>query len=300
MLRRVLLLAIPLLSSSLQAQTIDDGLMMSKNTLCTGFTYGQDRWTDYWEGTLKRDNQNIGTLTTQTVTWMGNYGITSRLGFIVMLPYVSTKASGGTLHSVKGLQDLTLAAKYQLASTSIRGGNLKAFVVGSYATPVSDYTPDLYPLSLGSASQRAAGRLTLYYQTGGGWFLNASGAYTWRGNVTLDRPAYFTNGQLYLTDQVALPNVLDYSVSVGFRKHGFLVPLTYSQQITRGGGDIRRQDMPFVSNKMNFSKLGVLVTYSPPQAKSLTLRVDGNYTPTGRNVGQSTTVTAGLLYALHF
>ena len=36
-----------------------------------------------------------------------------------------------------------------------------------------------------------------------GLFADATGAYSWRSNVTLDRPAYFTDGQLFLTDQVA-------------------------------------------------------------------------------------------------
>jgi hypothetical protein len=34
------------------------------------------------------------------------------------------------------------------------------------------------------------------------------------------------------------------------------VPITFSQQTTLGGGDIRRQDMPFVSNRMNLSRIG--------------------------------------------
>ena len=69
--------------------------MMSKGDLCTGFLYGYDRWTDYWEGQLKRDNGNIGTITTQSVSWMGNYGITDRLNVIGMVPYVWTRASRG-------------------------------------------------------------------------------------------------------------------------------------------------------------------------------------------------------------
>ena len=48
-------------------------------TLCTGFLYTHDSWDQYWEGTLKRGNGNIGTVTTQSVAWMGNYGITDRL-----------------------------------------------------------------------------------------------------------------------------------------------------------------------------------------------------------------------------
>ena len=75
----------------LRAQTIEDHIFMSKGSLCTGFVYDHDRWDEYWEGTLKRDNGNIGTLTTQSVAWMGNYGVTDRLNVIAMLPYVWTQ-----------------------------------------------------------------------------------------------------------------------------------------------------------------------------------------------------------------
>ena len=87
--------------------------------------------------------------------------------------------------------------------------------------------------------------------------------------MTLDRPSYFTDGQLFLSDEVAMPDVFDYTVSAGYLKGGLQVPISFSQQNTLGGGDIRRQDMPFVSNRMNFSKLDAVVMYSLPKPKSL-------------------------------
>ena len=50
-------------ASAAGAQTIDDGLMMPRGQLCTGFVYAHDAWDRYWEGTLERDNGNVGTLT---------------------------------------------------------------------------------------------------------------------------------------------------------------------------------------------------------------------------------------------
>ncbi len=65
-------------AASLGAQTIDDHLMMPRRQLCTGFVYMHDSWDRYWEGSLERGNGNIGTLTTQSVSWMGTYGVTDR------------------------------------------------------------------------------------------------------------------------------------------------------------------------------------------------------------------------------
>jgi hypothetical protein len=285
---------------ALEAQTITDGIMMPGRDLCTGFLYDRDQWTNYWEGTLERDNLNIGTLTTQSVTWVGNYGVTDRINVIGMVPYVRTSASAGTLRGQSGLQDLTMALKVNALTTSLGPGSLKAIAVGAVGAPLTDYTPDFYPLSLGSASKRASGRLTLNYTSSGGLYLNGSGGYTWRGDVTLDRSTYFNEGRLHYTDQVPMPDVYDYTVSVGFSKPRLQIPVSFTKMVTRGGADIRRQDMPFVSNRMNASRIDAAVLYYLPQLENLGLRVAGTRTLSGRNVGQSTTLQAGLLYVFHF
>ena len=71
-------------ATTLDAQTIDDHLMMPRQQLCTGFVYMHDSWDRYWEGPLERGNGNIGTLTTQSVSWMGTYGVTDRVNVIAM------------------------------------------------------------------------------------------------------------------------------------------------------------------------------------------------------------------------
>jgi hypothetical protein len=302
MVKRLLCLTLVLLPAVPgSAQTIEDGLMMPKKALCTGFLYGYDRWDEYWEGTLKRDNGNVGTLTTQSVGWMGTYGVTDRLNLISMVPYVWTHASAGTLEGQKGFQDLTIAAKYRLIGKESASGNaFRTFLVGMYSVPLTNYVPDLYPLSIGPASQHLGGRVTLNYTTKGGWYLNATTAYTWRGNVTLDRPAYFTNGQLFLTNEVEMPNAFEYSFSAGYVKDRVTAPVSFSQHRTLGGGDIRRQDMPFVSNRMNMSKLDALVKYDLARPRNLSLQLQVAQVVTGRNVGQSSMLMAGLLYTFHF
>jgi hypothetical protein len=296
----VCLLVLALGPPASHAQTVTDGLMMPRGDLCTGFLYDHDRWSDYWEGTLRRDNGNVGSLTTQSVSWVGNYGVTDRVNVIAMVPYVWTGASAGTLRGQNGLQDLTFAIKVNALQFSGAGGSFKVIGVGAVGTPLSDYTPDFYPLSLGSASRRAQGRLTLNYTSKGGFYLNGTSGYTWRDNVRLDRGSYFTDGQLFYTDQVAMPDVFDYSVSVGYSSGRLELPLSYSQMITRGGSDIRRQDMPFVSNKMDMSRLDVAALYYLPGLDNLAIRLAAARTLRGRNVGRSTTVQAGFLYVFHF
>jgi hypothetical protein len=297
---RVLLL-ITIGSTSLSAQTIDDGFLMSKNVLTTGVVYSHDRWDEYWEGSRKRSNENIGTLTTQTMMLAGHYGVTDRLSVIAMLPYVWTHSSQGTLHGMRGFQDLTLAAKYRLLATPFTDrGTLSAFVGGAAGVPITDYTPDFLPLSIGSASRRFSGRFTVAFESHASWFISGSAAHTWRNTVTLDRPSYYTDGQLYLTDEVWMPRVLDWVVSAGYRKGRLYIPVSLTEQRTLGGGDIRRQDMPFVSNRMNFTKVDAFVMYALNIPKVPAVRFGATHTVSGRNVGESTTITSGLFYTFNF
>src|SRR5476651_1527351 len=80
-----------------RAQTDADALMIPKNFYCAAVMYTNSSWKDYWEGTFKRDNANIGKLTTNSYTVVGNYGLTNKLDVLFTVPYITTNASQGTL-----------------------------------------------------------------------------------------------------------------------------------------------------------------------------------------------------------
>jgi hypothetical protein len=298
----VLLLALGLtVPTLLSAQTIDDGVMLTRGSLFVGDLYTHDAWDQYWEGALKRDNGNIGTITTETNTIFANYGVTDHLNVITTIPYVWTNASKGVLHGMSGFQDITMVAKYSLLDTAFTShGTMRAIGLFSGSLPLTDYTPDFQPLSIGMAAKRWSGRFTLNFQSNPGWFGNGSMAYTWRGDVTLDRPFYYTNGQLTFSDKVDMPNVFDYIVSGGYMKHDLMAAAFVSEQNTRGGGDIRRQDMPFVSNRMNFTSVGGMVMYPIPKFHAVRARFVYSHIVDGRNVGQSDSFTIGGLYLFNF
>lgn len=286
---------------NIQAQTTTDGLMMGARNYCTGFMVTQDKWSEYWEGTLRRANGNIGSVTTRTVTYVGNYGITNRTNAIVMLPFVTTQASGGTLQPMSGLQDVSLSIKHRLISMgSDSTDRFRIFGVLGGSMPVSNYTPDYLPLSIGLQSRSLSARVNFNYTHRSGLYANISGGYTFRGNVTLDRPAYYTDGQLYLTNQVDMPSVADLYAGIGYIRNGLETKLSWVQQATLGGGDIRRQDMPFCSNRMDYSRVEALVMYYLPKARRFALRASVTQTVAGRNVGASTTILGGVLYTFRF
>jgi hypothetical protein len=51
---------------------------------------------------------------------------------------------------------------------------------------------------------------------------------------------------------------------------------------------------------MEASRIDTLVMYSLPRWKDLALKAAATYTVNGRNVGQATTLTAGLMYTFRF
>lgn len=302
--RRILsLLAIPLVAglAPLHAQGVEDAMLLPKHMLAAGASYTYDSWDHYWEGTLERTNGNIGTVTTRTATFAVAGGVTDRLTVVGMLPYVWTRATQGTLRGLSGAQDFQVAAKYRLLAHSLGQRNaLSVLAVIAAATPASDYTPDFLPLSIGLASRRLSTRLTASVARDNGWFVSGSAAHTWRANVHLDREAYYTNGQLYPTNEVQMPRLFDWSLTTGFHGGRLMVPITVAQQRTQGGGDIRRQDMPFVSNRMDFTRIDAGAAYALRVPRDVTIRLGLGRVLDGRNVGQSTTFTSGVMYAFHF
>ena len=294
------LFALAVLSVRTSAQTMQDGVMLSRGTLCAGALYSRDQWDSYWEGSLQRVNGNIGTLTTQGISAMANYGIRDWFNVLGSVPYVWTNASKGVLHGQSGFQDLSFGVKaVPLRMRTGQFGTLRGIALVSTSLPMTNYTPDLQPLSIGLHSKTLTGRGMVNFLSNRGLYGNASMAYTFRGNVTLDRPYYYTNNQLYLSNEVAMPDVFDYGFGVGYYRHDLKAIGTYAEQQTRGGGDIRRQDMPFISNRMNFKAAGLELQIPIPKVRELQYWIAYRNVFDGRNVGQSSSITTGFMITLH-
>jgi hypothetical protein len=185
------------------------------------------------------------------------------------------------------LFEITPTSRTRLRATALAGGGV----------PTTRYTPDFMPMSIGLGAQHARVRGAMHLQDRSNLFADISAGYQWRSNVTLDRPAYYTNGTLVSSNEVAMPDVRDAMISVGYQDARWCIPLAFVQQRTLGGGDIRRQDMPFVSNRMNFSRVQAHVMYTMKKLP-LILNSGAMTTLSGRNVGKSTMVTGGVTYLL--
>ncbi len=281
-----------------KAQTETDALMIPKNYFCAAGTYSYSDWTKYWEGTFKRNNYNIGTLSVNTYTLAGNYGITNKLDFLFAVPYVTTNASAGTLKGQKGFQDMSLSLKWLALGTEIGKGIFTLHAIGIVSLPISNYEPDLLPVSIGLHSKTGSARALANYQTGR-FFVAGSGEFIYRDDVTLNQDAYYTTREIY-SNKVYMPNVASYLFSTGYRSLLLNVEGVVTQTNTLGGFDIRKNDMPFPSNKMNMTTVGGLIKYSFESTTGLELTLGGNYAVNGRNVGQAATFYGAVYYVFDF
>jgi hypothetical protein len=256
--------------------------------------YNGSNWDQYWEGTLKRENANLGTVSTNMIGPMGSLGISSKLNVIFNLPYVSTNASAGQLRGFQGFQDLSLWLKWKPIKKKVGKGTLSVFTIGGLSSPVSDYVADYLPLSIGLRSRNISLRGMADYQVGV-WTATLSGTYVHRGNIELDRTSYYTT-RMHFSNEVYMPNAAQFNARMGYRGKTWVIEAVADNWTTLGGFDITRNNMPFPSNRMNMTRTGINVKYEPGFFKGLTLIGGANTTIAGRNAGKSNNVQAGLFY----
>ncbi len=281
-----------------QAQTDMDAILMGRRQLCIGPMFSHSSWTHYWEGTLKRDNPNLGKVSTRMYALMGAYGVTDNLNLLFGVPYVVTRASGGTLAGQRGVQDLSLYAKWMPLEKDLGKGTFSLYTIGGVSFPLGNYTPDFLPMSIGLRSKTASLRLMMDYQLGD-YFITGSWTQVFRSNINLDRDSYYTTHYIQ-SSEVEMPDASNYQLRAGYRSAKLIAEGVLNRWTTLGGFDITRNNMPFPSNRMNATTLGVNFKYVVTADHALSLTGGYNRAISGRNMGQASTLNAGIFYIIEF
>jgi hypothetical protein len=287
-------LACVVFSQTVNAQTETDALMIPKNYFCAAGIYTHNSWDHYWEGTFKRENLNLGTISSNVYAVGGNYGLSNRVNVLFMIPYIKTNASAGTLRGQSGVQDISLAVKWLAVKQEVGTGLLSLHAILSGVIPVGNYQADFLPLSLGMQTKSIALRGLVNYQVGR-FFVAGAGQYVRKDNITIDRDSYYTT-EMHYTNQVAMPNATNFLFSTGYRSLKFNAEATLTKVNTIGGFDITKNNMPFPSNNMDATSAGGVFKYMFQSIAGLELTAGGNYVLKGRNVGQNLSVFGGVYY----
>ncbi len=281
-------------TQTLVAQSEVDGIMMGRKLYCVGIMSAKNSWNQYWEGQNLRRNDNLGTVSTRMAGLMGSLGISKKLNILFSMPYIETQASAGQLRGFRGMQDLTLYAKYLLYRKKEGQNIFSAFLISGASSPVQNYVKDYLPLSIGLGSRNMIMRGMIDYERNH-LFATISSSLIARSNISIDRKAYYTTQMVY-SDKVDMPNVISNNLRMGFRNKEIVAEFVAENWITQGGFDITRNNMPFSSNRMNMTRVGVNAKYEPVRWKGVSLTSAFFQTIEGRNMGRSVHVQFGLFY----
>ncbi len=291
---KLIVVALCLAGFSVRAQMPNDFIYLSPKVSCSALMVGQSQWSNYWENSLKRENFNIGTHTTRSLTLMTVYGLSKRVNLIASVPYVQTSTSAGNLMGQKGFQDLSGWIKVK--ALTVGGLSVHGLLGGSI--PLGNYVPNFMPMSIGMQCRTAMGRvIAVYRHKPSGIYLSTVGSYIWRSNARIDQDAYQANDRVYNTNIVGVPNAYDAGVHLGVLRKTWQGEVFAERFGCVGGDNIRRNDMPFLTNNMIATSVGAYVKYEPGK---LGVNARAGYVVDGRNVGQSTSFMVGLLYQIHF
>jgi len=282
-------------AESVWAQMPDDGFTMRKGELCLVTDYMQSSFTEYWEGKRLRENLNLGKFTSKVIMPMIGYGITDRLTAFAGVPYIDNSSDAGTMTGKKGWQDLSLELKYLFLKKENNKWDYKIFGTAGFSFPITDYPPDFLPFSIGLGSKNLDTRIIGHFVYSDKWFTTIQTGYIFRSNITVDRQTYYTDAQHY-SDEMAIPNVWDGSVKLGYDVPRFRADVHYNWFNCTSGTDMRRNDMPYPGNEMDMGSVGVMGLLWIPKIDGLAIHASADQVIAGRNVGKSFTWMAGLQY----
>ena len=115
----------------------------------------------------------------------------------------------------------------------------------------------------------------------------------------IDRTAYYTT-ELHYSNEVEMPDAGNFNFRGGFRSSKLIAEAVVNKFTTLGGFDISRNNMPFLSNRMNATTIGVNMKYVLTAKQNLSVVAGGSTTVAGRNVGQASDFYGSIFYVLDF
>jgi hypothetical protein len=280
-----------------KAQLPWDEIMMGRGEICAALMYEHSSWNQYWEGSYVRENANIGTFSRQMGMPMIAMGLTKKINIIASLPYVSTKASGGTQAGQSGIQDFSISAKVDWLQKHLGPGRLLFLTNAHFSTPVGNYLSDYMPFSIGTGAPEIGIRGIGGYKMDNGLVFRAALAYLWRGQTEIERDYYYQDGSVY-SSFMNVPNALNFHGAIGYWAFDNRLRLeaTYMSLNCLTGDDIRSYNRPQPTNKTEVSQVGAWAQYYINSERGLGALAYVNQTISGRNMGKATTIGVGLTY----
>ncbi|MBL7775616.1 MAG: transporter [Saprospiraceae bacterium] len=291
-------------AAPLCAQTPADAIMMQPREICVALAYEHASFDQYWEGEKLRSNGTIATVSRDAGMAMLAWGVWGKLNFLAGLPYVKTASSepnGGYFAGAKGLQDLSLALKYQFVEKQLGPGKLALLSTLGFSLPVSNYLSDYRPYSLGFGATEISLRGIAQYQLDNGFYARTAFAYLRRGQTEAERNYYYNNGSYY-TPWMDVPNAWTYQAVLGKWLFDYRLKLeaNFGGLRSVSGDDIRPYAAPQPTNRVEEQAVGAWGQFFFKKLRGLGLLAYYSQVLQGRNTGKSTVFGGGVTYQFKY
>lgn len=274
------------------AQGLLDGFTSKKGDLSVTASYSKSNFDAFYVADVKTDgvpvheeiNQNI-------ISLYAKYGITDRLSAVISLPFISADNTSGNADPINGqnsiseLQDISIALKLNAHKFNFEKANLNV-ITGFTAVIPTGYEPNGI-LSLGSGAFGFDVTAGLHLNTNSGFFSTLLVAYNLRGDA---------DNNLTPGGDFGVPNAFVTTGKIGYSSSFIYVEAWADYSNSEEGIDISSSAFKgnFPETNVDYSRIGITV-YKNIIPK-LGLSLGFGKVVDGRNVGESTTFSAGLTY----
>ncbi|MFC4261851.1 hypothetical protein ACFOWM_03090 [Ferruginibacter yonginensis] len=285
-------LAIAVLSvpALVKAQSPVNGFMQGKGKGNVVVSYSSESYDKVFLVPTKVDGVPVfNKVTTTSVNVYGTYGISNKVDLQLSVPYIKSKgeaseqvlANLGYTNEMKGLQDISLYAKYNPYNFKIGKGNNIA-LLGSigFQAPIGDYKVDQGLQSIIAIGNRATQLNTFiaaHFKGKNGTFLTGTLGYSIRGN---DVPSAFIS-----------------ELKAGYANKHFYVDVFAASQLSSKGVDIVNEGFKgaFPLTKVNYNRIGINAYV--PVVKGFGITGGFSAYVDGRNLGEASGGYGGVVYS---
>lgn len=271
-----------------------DGFMQGQRKAGLSVIGSKATYETYYIGQRETRNPNLGTVTTESITLSGTYGLGYDMDLIVSAPYVRTQASAGYWSKQEGFQDISAALRWEAYDYKLGKTRLSWLFIVGYSIPLQSYVNDAL-LAIGQGSRNLDGRTMLHYKAGS-FFLTGQFGYIRRGQATLDRVVnYYDPSQLNPNtgSLMNVPDVTDAVIRAGIQAKQVYVDGWVQKQTPYNKGTDIAPGIPFPTNAIGFTRAGA--TLYVPIVKNFGFTAGYSTTLDGQNIGKSSRISGGII-----
>lgn len=272
------------------AQSPVNGFMKKQGEGALSLSYSQEMYDQVFLVPQEIDGVPVfNEVTTTSMSFYGEVGITDRLNVIVNIPYVKTEGeatqavldNNGFENTREDLQDLKIYAKYLFHTANFEKSSLNLMGAIGLETPLSDYPVDeglQSIIAIGNQGSSFNMLALATFKTDFGLFATGQAGYSFRGN--------------------RVPDALLTELKIGYAGSRFYLDAFVANQLSdKEGVDILGEGFEgfFPATRVNFTRVGVNLYV--PVVSGIGISGGASTYVAGRNIGKATGFYGGLVYS---